>query len=98
MSLAWLSKVLEIILGDLNLSTIDKYIDPGQCGGIKKSSITHYLVKFIDFVQSILDKTAPHAVVLSVEDLSNAYNRGSHQLMIEDLHSMHLAGWTFKVK
>ena len=42
---AWHSKCLENILGDYILPIIDPYIDPGQCGGLKKTSITHYLVK-----------------------------------------------------
>ena len=85
---AWLSKLSENILGGFKLPVIDSFLDPGQCGGLKKSSLTHYLVKLLDFVQSTLDKKTPHAVVLSTEDLSKAYNRGSHSLVIEDLHAM----------
>ena len=87
----WLSKLLENILGDHILPIVDKYIDPGQCGGLKNSSISHYLVKLLDFVHKALDQRTPHAAVLSGEDLSKAYNRGSHQLVIEDLHAMHVA-------
>ena len=89
----WLSKVLENILGDYILAVVDQYLDPGQCGGLKNSSISHYLVKLVDFIHRTLDHSTPHAAVLSVEDLSKAYNRGSHQLIIEDLHAMHLAPW-----
>ena len=39
---AWLSKLSENILLDLILPVIDSFIDPGQCGGLRKSSITHY--------------------------------------------------------
>ena len=35
--------------------------------------------------------------VLSVEDLSKAYNRGSHQLVIEDLFFMHTPNWVLAV-
>ena len=89
----WMSKLLENILGDYILPIVDQYIDPGQCGGLKRSPISHYLVKLLDFVHKAMDKTSPHAVVLSGEDLSKAYNRGSHQLVIEDLHAMHVAPW-----
>ena len=68
-------------------------MDPGQCGGLRKSSISHYLVKLLDFVHKTLDQRTPHAAVICGEDLSKAYNRGSHQLVIEDLHSMHVPGW-----
>jgi hypothetical protein len=93
----WLSKVLENILGDFILPVVDQYLDPGQCGGLKNSSISHYLVKLLDFVHRTLDRRTPHAVVLSVEDLSKAYNRGSHQLIIEDLHAMHLSPWVLSL-
>ena len=90
---AWLSKCLENILGDYILPIIDPYIDPGQCGGLKKTSITHYLVKLLDFVHCTLDKRVPHSAVLCTEDLSKAYNRGSHNLVIQDLFSMHVPSW-----
>ena len=89
----WLSKLLENIIGDYILPAVDKYIDPGQCGGLKQSSISHYPVKLLDFFHQVLDKPTPHAAVLSGEDLSKAYNLGSHQLVIEDLHAMHVAPW-----
>ena len=93
----WLSKLLENILGDYILPAVDTYIDPGQCGGLKQSSISHYLVKLLDFVHQVLDKPTPHAAVLSGEDLSKAYNRGSHQLVIEDLHAMHVSPWVLSL-
>ena len=94
---AWLSKCFENILGDFILPTIDKYIDPGQCGGLKKSSVSHYLVMLLDFAHITLDKNSPHCAVLCTEDLSKAYNRGSHSLVIEDLWATHLPGWLLAV-
>ena len=94
---AWLSKCLENLLGDFILPVIDKYIDPGQCGGIKKSSLSHYLVKLLDIAHRTLDKNTPHCAVLCTEDLSKAYNRGSHNLVIEDLWAMHLPGWLLAI-
>ena len=89
----WLSKLLEAILCDYILPVVNPYLDPGQCGGLKGSSTTHYLVKMLDFIHKTLDKRTPHCAVLATEDLSRAYNRGSHSLLIEDLHAMHLPGW-----
>ena len=82
---AWASKLCENMLGNYILPIIDSFLDPGQCGGLKKTSISHYLVKLLDFIHTTLDQRAPHAAVLSTEDLSKAYNRGSHQIVIEDL-------------
>ena len=60
---------------------------------MKGSSITHYLVKLLHFVHINLDKTEPHAVLLALIDLEKAFNRVSHQLVIEDLADMHVPGW-----
>ena len=35
----------------------------------------------------------PHAVLLALVDLEKAFNRVSHQLVIEDLAAMHVPGW-----
>ena len=85
---AWASKLCENMLGNFILPIIDSFLGPGQCFGLKKTSITHYLVKLLDFIHSTLDQRAPQAAVLSTEDLSKAYNRGSHQIVMEDLHAM----------
>jgi hypothetical protein len=55
--------------------------------------INHYFVKLLDFAQRTLDKSSPHCAVLCTEDLSKAYNRGSHNLVIEDLHSTEEPWW-----
>ena len=89
----FLSKVLENLLGDWLLPLVDQYLDPGQCGGLKNTGIQHYLIKLLDFIHRGLDQRTPHAVVVAAIDLSKAYNRGSHQLVIEDLHSMHVPNW-----
>lgn len=94
---AWLSKCCENILGGFILPVIESFLDPAQCGGLKKTSITHYLVKLLDFIHSTLDRKSPHSAVLCTEDLSKAYNRGSHQLVIEDLHAMKVNGWALNL-
>ena len=88
----FLSKVLEKILGGWLLPMVDPYLDPGQCGGLSKTSTSHYLIKLLDFVHSTLDNTEPHAAVLATMDLSKAFNRGD-AMVIEDLHDMHVPGW-----
>jgi hypothetical protein len=90
---SWISKLGEAILVDHLLPVIEPYFDPGQCGGLKGSSIEHYLVRILDFIHRTLDSRVPHAAVLGTQDLSKAYNRGSHPLVIEDLHAMHAPKW-----
>ena len=92
-STAFFSKQYESFIGDWIFPFIEPFIDPGQCGGLKGSSITQYLVKLLHFVHSYLDLRQPHAVLLALIDLEKAFNRVSHQLVIEDLADMHVPGW-----
>ena len=92
-STSFFSKVYESFIGDWIFPFIAPFLDPGQCGGLKGSSITHYLVKLLHFVHSYLDLTQPHAVLLALIDLEKAFNRVSHQHVIEDLADMKVPGW-----
>ena len=92
-STAYFSKQYESFIGDWIFPFIEPFMDPGQCGGLKGSSITHYLVKLLHFVHSYMDLKQPHAVLLALIDLEKAFNRVSHQLVIEDLADMHVPGW-----
>ena len=89
----YLSKVLENILGEWLMPILEKNIDPNQCGGLRNTSIQHYLIKLLEFVHSGIDKKTPHAVVMAALDLSKAYNRGDHTKVLEDLFDMHTPGW-----
>ena len=44
-------------------------------------------------MHSYLDLKQPHAVLLAMVDLEKAFNRVSHQLVVEDLADMHVTGW-----
>ena len=92
-STTFFSKQYEAFISDWLFPFIDPFIDPGQCGGLKGSSITHYLVKLLHFTHSYLDLREPHAVLLALIDLEKAFNRVSHQLVIEDLAAMQVPGW-----
>ena len=87
------SKQYESFLSDWLLPFVDPFLDPGQCGGLKKSSISHYLVKLLHFIHFNLDKSQPHAVLLGCVDMSKAFNRMSHQQVIQDLFDMKVPGW-----
>ena len=45
------------------------------------------------FIHLNMDKTQPHAVVLSAVDMAKAFNRMSHKQVIEDLYDMRVPGW-----
>ena len=78
------------------LDIIKPYLDPDQCG-MKGSSITHYLVKLLDFVLSTLDKKKPHSVLAACVDISKAFNRVDHSLVIQDLYDMHTPAWLLNI-
>ena len=93
---SFLSKTLENILGDWLLPMVDTYLDPGQCGGLKNTSVNHYLVKLLNFIHTAVDQPTPTAVVMAALDLSKAYNRGD-SMVIEDLYDMHVPGWLLAI-
>ena len=72
---------------------MNPFLDPGQCGGLKNSSISHYLVRLLHYIHFNLAKSVPHAVLLGCVDMSKAFNRMSHQRVIEDLYDMRVPGW-----
>ena len=53
---AYLSIVYESFLADWLMPIVEPFLDPGQFGGLKGSSITHYLVTMLHFIHSNLDK------------------------------------------
>ena len=93
---AFFSKVYESFVADWLLNIIGPYFDPNQYG-VKGLSTTHYLIKFLHFIQSQMDQKRPHAVLALYLDLSKAYNRVNHSLVIEDLYLMHTPAWLMKI-
>ena len=92
----FLSKVYESFVAEWLLGFIKPYLDPNQCG-MKGSSITHYLIKLLHFVHSALDMRKPHAVLAACIDLSKAYNRIDHSLVLQDLYDMKTPPWLLKI-
>ena len=92
-----MSKVYESFIAGWLLPIIQPFLDPGQCGGLKGLSVTHYLIKLLEFVHSTWDKRQPHAVLAACVDLSKAFNRVDHSLVIQDLHDMHTPPWLLKI-
>ena len=90
------SKVYESFIAQWLLPIIKPYLDPDQCG-LRGFSITHYLIKLLHFIQSTLDTKKPQAVLAACIDLSKAFNRIDHSLLIQDLYDMHTPGWLLKI-
>ena len=92
----FLSKVYESFVGEWLLPIIKPFLDPGQCG-LKGFSITHYLIKLLHFVHSTLDLKKPHAVLAACVDISKAFNRVDHSLVIQDLYDMQTPAWLLNI-
>ena len=45
------------------------------------------------FTHEFLDLKTPHAVLFALVDQSKAFNRVSHQMVVEDLHAMKVPSW-----
>ena len=89
---AFASKVFESFLSDWLMPIVGPFIDPCQYG-LKGASISHYLIKLLQFIHEYLDLRNPHAVIVALVDLSKAFNRVSHQMVMEDLYDMHVPPW-----
>ena len=92
----FLSKVYELFVAEWLLHHIKPYLDPNQCG-LKGSSINHYLIKLLHFVHKTLDMRKPQAVLAACVDLSKAYNRVDHSLVICDLYDMKTPSWLLRI-
>ena len=90
------SKVYKSFIGVWLLPIVKPFLDPGQCG-LKGFSITHYLIKLLHFVHETLDMKKPHSVMAACIDLSKAFNRVDHSLVIQDLYDMHTPAWLLKI-
>ena len=90
----FLSRVYESFVGGWLMPFIKPFLDPGQCG-LKGFSITHYLIKLLQFVHATLD--LKHAVLAACIDLSQAFNRVDHTLVIQCLYDMHAPAWLLRI-
>ena len=91
------SKVHKGFLCDWLLPIVRPFLDPANCGGLRGTSTNHYLIRMLHFIHSNVDKSTPHAVVLALVDLSKAFNRVDHLLLIQDLHDMYVPGWLLRI-
>ena len=79
------------------LEHIGDKMDWGQYGGVKGSSISHYLIDFVNFVLYNQDMKIPHAVLAVMVDFSKAFNRINHNTIITILSEMGVPGWLLNI-
>ena len=62
-------------------------LDPDQLGGMKGSSISHYLIEMTNFILYNQDLKDPQATIGVFIDYRQGYNRCQHSIFIEILSS-----------
>ena len=89
-----LSKNYEQFLADWLMPYIKKRIDPGQFGGLREHSTSHYLISLYNFLLSRTDSSRlPRAVILALIDFSKAFNRINHSKVLVRLSDWGVPGW-----
>ena len=83
-----LSKLYKALLSETIIDDLKPSVDPSQYGNAKGVSITHYLVKMINKILSILDSNNQqdkNAVVAQLIDWNKAFDRQDPRLAVEAL-------------
>ena len=93
----YMSKVMEQFVIAWLMQYVGDQLDWGQYGGLKGSSISHYLIDFVNFVLYNQDLKIPHAVVAVMIDFAKAFNRINHSIIIIILSEMGVPGWLLKI-
>ena len=94
---SYLSKVMETYVVQWLMKYVGDKMDWGQYGGEKGSSISHYLVEFVNFILYNQDMNIPHAVLALLVDYSKAFNRICHNRIVTILSRMGVPGWLLKI-
>ena len=79
------------------LEYLQEHLDLWQYGGQKGSSVSHYLIDFINFVAYNQDIKNIHAVLAVAVDFSKAFNRQNHNILVELLSELGVPGWLLQI-
>ena len=91
------SKVLEKFVLEWLMIYIGDKLDPKQFGGLKGSSISHYMIELVNYILHNQDYNLPIAVLICAVDFSKAFNRINHNLIITKLSDMGVPGWLLNI-
>ena len=72
--------------------------DPDQLGGMKGSSISHYLIEMTNFILYNQDLKNPQATLAAFIDYKQGFNRCQHSIFIEIMSvDYELPGWLLRI-
>ena len=91
------SKLMEKFVMSWLLEYLQEHLDWRQYGGQKGSSVSHYLIDFINFVSYNQDINNIQAVLAAAVDFSKAFNRQNHNILIELLSDLGVPGWLLQI-
>ena len=94
---SYLSKVTEQLVINWLMDYVGSQFDWGQYGGLKGSSISHYLIDLLNFILYNQDLKEPYAVLAVLVDYKQAFNRVNHNLIIKILSRMGVPGWLLRI-
>ena len=94
---SYLSKQFEQFVVCWLLEHISDKLDWGQYGGRKATSISHYLIDFVNFILYNQDLAVPHSVIAVMIDFSKAFNRINHNIILTILSDMGVPGWLLRI-
>ena len=73
-------------------------LDPDQLGGMKGSSISHYLIEMTNFILYNQDLKDPQATLGILIDYKQGFNRCQHSIFIEIMSiDYDLPGWLIRI-
>ena len=94
---SYLSKQFEQFVVIWLLEHIGDKLDWGQYEGRKATSISHYLIDFVNFILYNQDLAVPHSVIAVMIDFSKAFNRINHNIILTILSDMGVPGWLLRI-
>ena len=94
---SFFSKVLEKFVLEWLMIYIGDKLDPKQFGGLKGSSISHYMIELVNYILHNQDYDLPIAVLICAVYFSKAFNRINHNLIVTKLSDMGVPGWLLNI-
>ena len=92
-----MSKTFEQITLDWLLPYISDKIDWNQYGGIRGTSVSHYLIELITLILYNQDLNEPRAVFAAMVDFEKAFKRQNHAKLITKLADWGVPTWLLKI-